>query len=414
MSRRGGRRHHRVHHASIVDHRRRTVHHQDRVLLRVGLERAQRRRIAGAVGVAQDVDRDPVRPGRWQDAVELGADVRRQLGQPPAQRLQRVCGQHARAAAIGQDGQAVAPNGQPAGQRLRRLEQLVQAFDAQHAGAPESRIVDRVGSGQSAGVRQRGLRAGGAAAGLDDDHRLGARGDAGGAHELARLGDRFDIQQDRARRGIQRQPVQHVAEVDIGHVAQRGDVGEAQVAPDRPVEHRRHQGAGLRDEGDVAGARRKVGETGVDADAWRQETQAIGSDDAQHVRPRGVQHRLAEIRPGAFLALAEPGGDHDRRAAAALAQLGDQLGRRGGRRGQHGQIRGEGKLRDRRIAQDRADRRLVRTDREDRPGEAAGVEVARDRPADRALAIARADERDCLRPEERVEVAGAHALCAGD
>ena len=72
-------------------------------------------------------------------------------------------------------------HGQPAGQRLRRVEQLAQALDPQHAGAPEGGVVDRVGSGQSAGVRQRRLRAGGAAAGLDDDHRLGARGDAGGA-----------------------------------------------------------------------------------------------------------------------------------------------------------------------------------------------------------------------------------------
>jgi hypothetical protein len=65
------------------------------------------------------------------------------------------------------------------------------------------------------------------APGLDHDHRLVARGGARGRHELARRLDRFDVEQDGARARIAGQVVEQVAEVDVGVLAQRHHVREA-------------------------------------------------------------------------------------------------------------------------------------------------------------------------------------------
>ena len=50
-----------------------------------------------------------------------------------------------------------------------------------------------------------------------------ARRSARRRHELARIVDRFDIKQDRARLAIEREEIKQVAEIDIDLVAQRDD-----------------------------------------------------------------------------------------------------------------------------------------------------------------------------------------------
>ena len=77
----------------------------------------------------------------------------RELRQVPAASDQSVGGEHARAAAVGEDGEAVAAQGTRARQRLDGVEQVVGLEDAQHAGAAEGGVVDVVGAGQGAGVR---------------------------------------------------------------------------------------------------------------------------------------------------------------------------------------------------------------------------------------------------------------------
>ena len=168
--------------------------------------------------------------------------------------FERVGGEHAGAAAIGEDGEAAALRPQSRGERDDGLEELAQAIDAQHARAAEGGVVDGVGAGERAGMGKRGPGACGAASRLDDDHRLGARGDPPGGHEFARVRDALDVEQDRPRRRIERQIVEHVAEIDVAHVAERGDMREADVARRRPVEHGGGERPRLGDEGEVAGA----------------------------------------------------------------------------------------------------------------------------------------------------------------
>ena len=64
--------------------------------------------------------------------------------------------------------------------------------------------------------------------------------------------------------GVARQQVEPVADVDVGHVAERDDVGEADIVLRRPVDQRGGDGARLRQQGDVAGLRRHMREAGIE------------------------------------------------------------------------------------------------------------------------------------------------------
>ena len=72
----------------------------------------------------------------------------------PPQIDEPVDGEHAEAAAVGDDRQALAGEGLLPAERLGSGEQFVEVENAQQTGAPESRIVDRVGSGKGAGMRR--------------------------------------------------------------------------------------------------------------------------------------------------------------------------------------------------------------------------------------------------------------------
>ena len=143
-------------------------------------------------------------------------------------------------------------------QDLGGAEQLVELAHAQHARAPERGFIGGIAARQRARVRLRRLGAGRAAARLDDDDRLGSRGASRGRHELRRVGDRLHVQQDGAALRVAGQVVEQIAEIDVGHIAERDDVGEADVAAARPIDDARDQGSRLREEGDVAGQRRRT------------------------------------------------------------------------------------------------------------------------------------------------------------
>ena len=117
---------------------------------------------------------------------------------------------------------------------LGGAEQLVELADAQHTGAAERGLVGGIGARQRARVRQRRLGAARAAARLDHNDRLGARGAPGRRHELRRVGDRLHVEQDGAAVRVACQVVEQIAEIDVGHVAQRDDVREADVARRAP------------------------------------------------------------------------------------------------------------------------------------------------------------------------------------
>ncbi len=204
-------------------------------------------------------------------------------------------------------------------ERFRGIEQFLQRVDADHSGALEHRVIDRVASHQRAGVGARGACPGGEPSSLHHDHRFHARCGACGGHELARTGHGLHVEQDRAGTGVVGEVVEHVAEIDIAHVAERHDVRKADVARLRPIDHRGHDGARLGHERQLPAARGQVREAGIERYRGRHQAEAVRTHDAQHVRARGVEHPGVGRR--GFLAVAENRADHDRGARAARAEL---------------------------------------------------------------------------------------------
>ena len=183
----------------------------------------------------------------------------------PPQVDQLVNGQHAEAAAVGQDQRgACLKNGFCAPERLGGCEHLVEIGDAQQAGAAKRGLIDGVRAGERAGVRRGGLRTLRMAARLDHHDRLGARRRPRGGHELARVVDGFDVEQDGAGRAVDREVVETIAEIDIDVIAERDHGGEAHVALRRPFHETGCNSTRLRNEGEVSGVRAPRREAGVE------------------------------------------------------------------------------------------------------------------------------------------------------
>ena len=70
-------------------------------------------------------------------------------------------------------------------------------------------------------VRQSRFGARRAASGFNDDDGFGSGRTARCRQELRRMCDRFHVEQDCAALGVAGEVIQHVAEICIGHVAQR-------------------------------------------------------------------------------------------------------------------------------------------------------------------------------------------------
>jgi hypothetical protein len=62
------------------------------------------------------------------------------------------------------------------------------------------------------------------------------------------MGYRLDIKQDCAGAGIRGEVVEHVTEIDVGHVAERDDVRGADLPRSGPVEDGRDHPSRLADE----------------------------------------------------------------------------------------------------------------------------------------------------------------------
>ncbi len=386
----------------------RRVDRQHGIDVAVAAQGVERRAVARRRRIADDVDRIGARPGRRQHHVETLDGRRLERRQRAAQFDQRVGRQNAQPAAVAEDGQPVAEEAMAGAQRGDGLEQLVEIGDPQHAGAAEGGVVDGVRPRHRPGMRQRGALGRRAAAGLDDDHRLGAGGGAGGRHELAGVADRLDVEQDGAGFGVDRQVVEHVAEIDVAHVAQRHDMREANAPIDRPVEHRGDDRARLRHEGEAALAGMDMGEGRVEPGAGRLDAEAVRPDDSHQRRPRRFQHRLRS--PLAFLvaALREAGGDDDGRLRAAPGQLAHDAGNGLRRGGDHRQFRRGRERGDRAIGASAGNLRGMWVDRPELAGEAAARQILRQHRAHRVRLARRADQRHRLRREQRAEIGDRH------
>ena len=293
-----------------------------------------------------------------------------------------------------------------AGENFGGQKELLQAVHAQHAGAGNGRFMHGIGAGQRAGVRGGGLLSRRAAPGLEHDDRLVARRRARGRHELARVLDRFDAQQDGARVRVAGQVVQHVGSVHVGVLAQCDKVRKTDAARLRPVQHGGDQRVGLRDQGQLARLGRGGRDAGVQVRVRRQQAHAVGPQDAQQPGARGVQH-------GLLLLGREAGADDHGGLGAGLGQLPDQIVHRGGRGADHGQLRHAGQIAHAGIAALAGQLLVFGVERPERALEAAGVHVAPQRGAGRKRPLGGADDRHRLRMEQRVEVADAHGVDEG-
>ena len=291
------------------------IHHQDRVIARVGQQHLERRRIARGVGVADDVDRIRSGPGRRQHRVELLARLGHDRRGNSAQFDKPIDRENADAAAIGQDRQPLSRRLLDTPERLGAVEQFAKIRHPQHSGAAERGVIDRVRAGQRAGMGRGRLRALRHASGFDDDDGLDPCGGARRGHELAGVLDRFDIEQDRPRLAVHREVVKQIGDIDVELVADRNDAGETDRALRRPIHHAGGDRARLRDQRQVSGTWHVGGEAGVEICAGHHDAKTIRSDQPHSIFVRGT---LGGFRQRAR-AVAEPGGDDERaRARPAL------------------------------------------------------------------------------------------------
>ena len=110
--------------------------------------------------VADDVDGIGARPGLGKDGVELGDQLRADLGERPAELHEIVHGKDAGASAIGHDQKLAAGDRLEAGEGLSRGEQIFEVLDAHQARAAEGASHRCVASGKRAGMGRRRSRRG--------------------------------------------------------------------------------------------------------------------------------------------------------------------------------------------------------------------------------------------------------------
>jgi len=340
-----------------------------------------------------------------EGAVEPRDRVRRQCRKGAAEVDQPVDREHADAAAVGQDGETLARKGFLPPERFRRGEELVEVEHAQEPGTPKGGLIDGVRAGERAGVRRRRPRALRVPARLDHDDRLRARRGARRRHELAGVGDRLDVEQDRPGAAVGGEIVEAVAEIDVDHVAERHQPREADPAPRRPFEKPRLDRAGLGDQREIAGRRVPGREAGVELCRRRHHAEAVRADEAQAVLARLDPRRLGK-RAGA---VAEPcGHDHGARDAPSAGARNDPRDGRC-RRHDHDQIRDRRQILDPGDAWLAVDVAVFRVDEQDRPGKSRLAQVTQHGVPERPLPWARADERNRAWVEDLVEAVGRHA-----
>jgi len=210
------------------------IHDQNGVV-RVIFEQIHKRHgVALRVGIAGNVDGIGARPDRRQRGIERLHRRRRNLGQCAAEIGQTIDSEHADAAAIGQNRQAVSGERGYMTQRFGGGEQFVEIKCANEAGTANRGIIDGVRSGERAGMRHRRLGAGGVASGFDNQHRFGARRSARRRHEFTRVLDRLDVEQNRARAAVKGEVIEQVGKIDIDAVADRDNRGETNAVQRGP------------------------------------------------------------------------------------------------------------------------------------------------------------------------------------
>ena len=207
---------------------------------------------------------------------------------------------------------------------------------------------------------------------------------------------------------VLREVVDEVPEVDIEHVADGDDLGEADLLGGRPVDDRGRERSRLRGEGDVAIDRHRLGEAGVEPEARHDEPETVGP---QQPHPLMARQLLADepLELGSLgTGFPEAGReDRDRRHAPLTAGAHD-VGHRGRGGADDREIRSGRRLGDARVGLDAADRLASGVDRVDNPVETAIDEVPQDDVTELGGLTTGADDRDAVGAEKVLEVVDAH------
>ena len=272
----------------------RTIDHQDCIAVGVREQNIQRQRVSGGIGVTDDVDRITFRPGWRQRCTERRRCGGRECGKHAVSIGETVRRQHAGAAAVGENSQSFPFQDSRCRNHFGGREQVVQLGHSQDSSAAEGGAVGGVRSGQGSGVGRRRACRTGVASRLDGDDGLDASGAARGRHEFRRLCDAFHVHQDRRAFSIAREIVQQIAEIHVGHVAERYDVGEADVTPGRPVDHGGDERARLGEKRKLAGLGGAVCEAGVEPERRQQQADAVGAENAHAVRLACLENLRAQ------------------------------------------------------------------------------------------------------------------------
>ena len=148
--------------------------------------------------------------GRQQLAQTLQRSGR-QPGKPPPFLAQRIGGQGADAAAIGQNGQSIPVHRPCQGQRCHGAEQFIHSVDPQQPGALKGGIVEGVCLESD----------------FEHDDRLDPSRRPSGGHEFAGLRNGFEVEQDSVGVLFKGEIIQQVPEIHIHHVPQGDQVGKA-------------------------------------------------------------------------------------------------------------------------------------------------------------------------------------------
>ncbi len=175
-------------------------------------------------GVADEVDRIAARPGGRQHAAEPLFRRRAQCRKLATGIEQRVGREHGEPAAVRDDRQPTPGRRAPQRESFRSVEQLLERPDTNNSSAAKCRRILGIGPREPARVRRGRSGTTRVAPTLDDEHRLTARGHARRSHETLGTSNGFDVQHDRRRLSVGGEIVQQIAEIHVGHVAERHDV----------------------------------------------------------------------------------------------------------------------------------------------------------------------------------------------
>ncbi len=377
----------------------RHVHDQNGIVGAVIEQLFERHGVSLFVRVAGNVGGIGVRPDRRQRRIELLHRRGRNVRKFAAEIRETIDREHADPAAIGQDRKALAGKARQMTECLGRGKQFVEIEHPQQTRATERGVIDGIRSGQCAGMRHRRLGALGVASGLNDEHRFGAGGGARRRHELARVLDQFDVEQNRPRTPIHGEEIQQIGQIDVDTVADGHHGGKPNVANRRPFHQSGRNRAGLRDQRKVPRSRHRCGETRIEFGARHQHAEAIGSNEAHSGCMRGFLAFLGE-RAGS---MAETRGEDD----AGRRALGSRRGNNGWdgrwRHADHCEI---GYTREVGIGFDCAhvlDRVIMGIDEVNIAGKAGAAQILQDGPARRLVARAGADDGDGSRRKYFIE-----------